>query len=378
MNLVICLLVSRGYVPKSKIRQVVGGYGDQSNEAFERMFERDKEELRELGIPIETGSNDPAGDEEPGYSIRRQEFELPEIRLEHDEAAVLGLAARVWQHASLAEATSRAVLKLRAGGVDTDTEPLAAVEPRVAVEEPAFWPLWEGVRDRRPVMFDYRRAPGADPMRRRLHPWSVLSWHGRWYVVGYDVDRSAPRLFRLSRIVGDVTPAGRAGSYEVPSPAEIRDAAGLLTPQRETGIARIRVRRGSGYGLRRRAADCQLLADDWDLVAVPYADAGRSGGRGGRLRRRRSRPRASRRPQPSNRTPASVAGEFRHDPPAERCPGAGVAATFAAAVPAVPPEHPGFRCRRSVRCHRAADPARPQRAVVLRPARACHGRLHRG
>ena len=106
MNLVICLLVSRGYVPKSKIRQVVGGYGDQSNEAFERMFERDKEELRELGIPIETGSNDPAGDEEPGYSIRRQEFELPEIRLEHDEAAVLGLAARVWQHASLAEATS--------------------------------------------------------------------------------------------------------------------------------------------------------------------------------------------------------------------------------------------------------------------------------
>ena len=274
MNLVICLLVSRGYVPKSKIRHVVGGYGDQSNEAFERMFERDKEELRELGIPIETGSNDPAGDEEPGYSIRRQEFELPEIRLEHDEAAVLGLAARVWQHASLAEATSRAVLKLRAGGVDTDTEPLAAVEPRVAVEEPAFWPLWEGVRDRRPVMFDYRRAPGADPMRRRLQPWSVLSWHGRWYVVGYDVDRSAPRLFRLSRIVGDVTPAGRAGSYEVPSPAEIRDAAGLLTPQRQTGIARIRVRRGSGYGLRRRAADCQLLADDWDLVAVPYADPG--------------------------------------------------------------------------------------------------------
>ena len=143
MNLVICLLVSRGYVPKSKIRQVVGGYGDQSDEAFERMFERDKEELRELGIPIETGSNDPGGDEEPGYSIRRQEFELPEVRLEPDEAAALGLAARVWQHASLAEATSRAVLKLRAAGVDTDTAPLAAVEPRVAVEEPAFWPLWK-------------------------------------------------------------------------------------------------------------------------------------------------------------------------------------------------------------------------------------------
>ncbi|HEY9379142.1 MAG TPA: WYL domain-containing protein, partial [Jiangellaceae bacterium] len=259
MNLVICLLVSRGYVPKSKIRQVVGGYGEQSDEAFERMFERDKEELRELGIPIETGSNDPVGDEEPGYNIRRQEFELPEIHLEPDEAAVLGLAARVWQHASLAEATSRAVLKLRAAGVETDTASLAAVEPRVAVEEPAFWPLWEAVRDWRPVTFLHRRGPGAEPMRRLLQPWSVLSWHGRWYVVGYDVDRSAPRLFRLSRIVGEVTTAGPSGSYSVPSPAEIRDAAGLLTPQPETGIARIRIRRGSGYGLRRRAADSQPL-----------------------------------------------------------------------------------------------------------------------
>jgi predicted DNA-binding transcriptional regulator YafY len=274
MNLVICLLVSRGYVPKTKIRHVVGGYGEQSDEAFERMFERDKEELRELGIPIETGSNDPAGDDEPGYSIRRQEFELPEIRLEPDEAAVLGLAARVWQHASLAEATSRAVLKLRAGGVETDTRPLAAVEPRLAAEEPAFWPLWEAVRDRQPVTFEHRRGAGADPTRRRLQPWSVLSWHGRWYVVGYDVDRAAPRLFRLSRIVGDVTSAGRPGSYQVPSPAEIRDAAGLLTPPQETGVARIRLRRGSGFGLRRRAADSKPLADDWDVIAVPYGDAG--------------------------------------------------------------------------------------------------------
>src|SRR5690606_286088 len=106
------------------------------------------------------------------------------------------LAARVWQHASLAEATSRAVLKLRAAGVETDTAALAAVEPRVAAEEPAFWPLWEAVRDRQPVEFDYRRDPRDEPVRRHLQPWSVLSWHGRWYVVGYDLDRQGPRLFR--------------------------------------------------------------------------------------------------------------------------------------------------------------------------------------
>ncbi|HSI93262.1 MAG TPA: WYL domain-containing protein [Jiangellaceae bacterium] len=274
MNLVICLLVSRGYVPKSRIRQVVGGYGEQSTEAFERMFERDKEELRELGIPIETGSFDPFGDEEPGYRIKRQEFELPEITLEPDEAAVIGLAARVWQHASLAEATSRAVLKLRAAGVETDTSVLAAVEPRVAVEEPAFWPLWEAVRDRRPVTFSYRKSSGAPAVRRRLQPWSVLSWHGRWYVVGHDLTRDGPRLFRLSRIVDEVEPAGEPGSYEVPSPDEVRGAAGALAPPRQTASARVRARQGSGFGLRRRAAVARVGADGWDELSVPYADAG--------------------------------------------------------------------------------------------------------
>ncbi len=274
MNLVICLLVSRGYVPKSRIRQVVGGYGNQRTEAFERMFERDKEELRELGIPIESGSFDPFGDEEPGYRIRRQDFELPEISLEPDEAAVVGLAARVWQHASLAEATSRAVLKLRAAGVETDTSALAAIEPRVAVEEPAFWPLWEAVRDRRPVTFSYRKTPRARAGRRRLQPWSVLSWHGRWYVVGRDLGRGGPRLFRLSRIVGEVHPDGEPGSYEVPPPDEVRRAAGALAPPRQTATARVRVRQGSGYGLRRRATGARSGDDGWDELTVPYSDSG--------------------------------------------------------------------------------------------------------
>jgi predicted DNA-binding transcriptional regulator YafY len=238
------------------------------------MFERDKEELRELGIPIETGSFDPFGDEEPGYRIRRHEFELPEINLEPDEAAVIGLAARVWQHASLAEATSRAVLKLRAAGVETDTSALAAIEPRLAVEEPAFWPMWEAVRDRTPVTFSYRKNPTGHAMQRTVEPWSVLSWHGRWYVVGHDLARNGPRLFRMSRIVGDVKPAGKPGSYDVPPPEQVREAASALTPARQTASARIRVRQGSGNGLRRRATGVRVGSNGWDELSVPYSDGG--------------------------------------------------------------------------------------------------------
>ena len=102
LGLVVCLLSSPRYLTAVQIRAAVPGY-PESFEAFKRMFERDKEELRELGIPLETGFNSP-GDDEAGYRIPRQAYVLPEIRLEPDEAAVLSLAARVWRQAELAGA----------------------------------------------------------------------------------------------------------------------------------------------------------------------------------------------------------------------------------------------------------------------------------
>src|SRR5258708_33469674 len=87
------------------------GYAGEGG-GFRRMFERDKDELRELGIPLEVGTNHPM-DDEPGYRIRPQEYELPEIHLTADEAAVLGIAARVWRSAELSGAAIGAVLKLK-------------------------------------------------------------------------------------------------------------------------------------------------------------------------------------------------------------------------------------------------------------------------
>ena len=92
LGLVVCLLATRRYLTAEQIRDAVPGY-PENEELFKRMFERDKEDLRDLGVPLETGLNHPF-DDEAGYRIRQQEYELPELRLEADEAAVLGLAAR--------------------------------------------------------------------------------------------------------------------------------------------------------------------------------------------------------------------------------------------------------------------------------------------
>ena len=129
LNLLITLLVSRTYVTKDRLREVVEPYREAGDDAFEKMFERDKEELRSLGIPIEVGYVDRAFEDEPGYRVERSAFELPEIDLAPEEAAVIGLAARVWQHAGLAAATSDALVKLKAAGVTVDRAALDVVQP---------------------------------------------------------------------------------------------------------------------------------------------------------------------------------------------------------------------------------------------------------
>lgn len=270
MNLVIALLVTRHYLTKDRIRAVVEGYREQSDEAFERMFERDKEELREIGIEIEVGNFEELFNDERGYRIRRDAFELPEIQLDPDEAAVIGLAARVWQHARLAEHTSGALLKLKAAGVEVDPEALSLVEPRLAAAEDAFEPLWSSVLTRTPVRFEYAR-PGGPVQQRHVQPWGILSWHGRWYVVGHDRDRSATRMFRVSRVRGPVSVDGAPGRYEVPADLDLRAQAQALMPMPPEGTATVRVRPGAGHALRRRAISIEPAEEGFDRLQLPYA-----------------------------------------------------------------------------------------------------------
>jgi proteasome accessory factor B len=273
LSLVVCLLSARKYLTASQIRDAVPGY-PESFDAFKRMFERDKDELRELGIPLETGISATA-DEEPGYRIPRQAYALPEIRLEPDEAAVLGLAARVWRRAELAGAAAGALLKLRAAGIDAEETTQPGIEPRLQTGEAAFGPLWEAVRDRRPVSFSHRAPGRSSSQQRRLEPWGVVNRHGRWYVAGLDTDRGQTRVFKLSRIDGPVTFRGPAGTVTVPPGTDVRELVRDWDPQaRRTAV--LQVRQGAGYGLRRGASTAgpDPRRPGWDLVEVPFSDVG--------------------------------------------------------------------------------------------------------
>jgi proteasome accessory factor B len=255
VNLVICLLSTRRFLTAAQIAATVPGYEHDPNdpkdhEAFQRKFERDKAELRDLGIPLETGASS-AFEAEPGYRITRRDYALPDIPLAPDEAAAVGIAARLWRHAGLAEAASSGLAKLRAAGIDVDPQATLGVEPVVTVDA-AFGPLTTATRNRQAVTFDYR-VPEADrATRRRLQPWGVVCWRGRWYVVGYDLDRAAERCFRLSRMVSTVRPEGETGAYELPEkldlisyvahsyshPEHTKRATLLVAPGRAAGVRR--------------------------------------------------------------------------------------------------------------------------------------------
>ena len=275
LNLTICLLVTGGkFLSKSRIREAVEGYHDLSDAAFERTFERDKDELRALGVPIEVGTFEHFFDDEMGYRILPAAFELPAIDLTAEEAAVVGVATRVWQHASMADSTRSALAKLRAAGVEPDASRLTSLEPSVSASEPAFEPLWTAVLDRTRMSFTYRG--GA---QRTLEPWGITSYKGRWYVVGRDVDRDATRMFKLSRIADLPKKVSKAGAFEVPEDLDLRALARSLAPSEPTAAAVLAIRPGRAASLSRRGSPVEPSVEQqrrvppgFEVVSIGYSD----------------------------------------------------------------------------------------------------------
>jgi proteasome accessory factor B len=269
VNLTIALMATGQPLTVDRIGALVDGYDPGDGEAFRRMFERDKEELRELGIPLEV---EQTGDGEPGYRIPRRDYALPELRLDADEAAALGLAARFWSSATLAAAGRSALRKLAADGVDAEPPPDLSVQ--VDASEPSFPAMLTAALERREVHFGYRRPGDEAPVPRRVQPWGVVSWHGRWYLCGQDLDRAAARVFRLSRVTGEVT-SGPGGAFPRPGGVDLRALVEATDQAQPGGTALLRLAPGTGHALRR-----QVGAGPGDAeIRLPFADLDRTADR---------------------------------------------------------------------------------------------------
>lgn len=260
VNLVIALLSTRGYITAEKIRSSVAGYSDSASaEAFSRMFERDKNELRDLGIPLEVGRAS-AWDPTEGYRINRDAYSLAPVDLTPDEAAAVAVATQLWESPELITATQGALLKLRAAGVDVDPDAPVAIASPVGVpglrgSEDVLGILLSAIDSRQAVQFPHRPSRAEPYAIRTVEPWGVVTEKGRWYLVGHDRDRDATRTFRLSRIGPDVTPIGPPGAVTVPEGIDLRRiVAQTVTDVSATpagGRAQVWVADGRATALRR-------------------------------------------------------------------------------------------------------------------------------
>jgi proteasome accessory factor B len=259
MNLVIALLSTRTFITAERIRETVYGYADSaSDEAFSRMFERDKNELRDLGIPLETGRVSQF-DPTEGYRINRDAYALPAVELTADEAAAVAVATQLWESPELITATQGALLKLRAAGVDVDatdsfTITSTAVLPGLRGSEDVLGILLSAIDSGQAVRFPHRPSRSDPYTSRTVEPWGVVTDRGRWYLVGHDRDRNATRTFRLSRIGAEVTPIGPTGAVKPPEGVDLREIVDRAVGEwPHTGEARVWVAEGRATALRRRA-----------------------------------------------------------------------------------------------------------------------------
>ena len=263
VNLTVALLEARRPMSFSEIRRRTRFYGQDDAESARRMFERDKDDLRRTGIPVEV--REIPFEDDVGYIVDRTSYELPDVALTPDEVAALALALKV----SGGGAERLALAKLAARAPDpADLQAPAAT--RVSLDTDAVDELAEAVVGRIPLRFDYRTANGQTGTR-HVDPYAVVQRRSAWYLVAHDHDRDAQRAFRLDRIVGPARPAGDEGSFEVPDTLDV--ARAVAGPDAERVIAELAVDPDVRWSVELRGAqDTGRTHRGWPVLRLEALD----------------------------------------------------------------------------------------------------------
>lgn len=262
INLTIALLATKRYLTKSEIFRTVEGY-EGSAETKERMFERDKDDLRNLGIVIDVGSFDPLFSDEAGYRIKSENYQLNLGEVTPTEISLLSLAADAWQGAAFAEAAQSAILKLSSFGVPADPIDIPGLSPKLTNSSKDLELITDAIAGSNFLLFDYLSTSLASEQR-TIIPIALSNRSGFWYVSGVDQDIQEVRTFRLDRVVGNIVARENKDSFEFPVDFDLNHIDLSITNK----IAVIDARKGKGHGLRTLATSVIDLGE-WDQLKVP-------------------------------------------------------------------------------------------------------------
>jgi proteasome accessory factor B len=212
VNLTIALLETRRPITFEQLRHRTGYYPQDDLASARRMFERDKEALRNLGVPIET--RQAFGMDDPGYLIDRQAYELRDIDLNAEEVAALALAV------DMLDASDGALALAKVSARAPEPASLMPPSTRVGLEVTAVDPVAAAIVERRSVRFEYRTADGRSGPR-RIDPYGIVRRRRAWYLVGRDHDRDRLRGFRFDRMLGALEVDAASGTFDPPADLDL-------------------------------------------------------------------------------------------------------------------------------------------------------------
>ena len=264
VNLVIALLATKRNLTKSEIFRTIEGY-DGSNEAMERMFERDKDELRSLGIDIEVSGIDPLFEDEQGYRIRSENFQMDTKGYSPIEISYMSIAAQIWKSSTFDEHSQRVLRKLSGFLVPLDIAELPSISP-LSIKTPSFLgDVINAISEKRSMHFLYLDVQ-LRSNKRNIYPYSYFSHHGFWYFHGFDLDKREVRTFRCDRVQGEITVSAKAQIFEIPEGVE---AYKNLNDDHSKFEATLRIRKGRGSQLRSLAVSSKP-EEEHDLIVVEH------------------------------------------------------------------------------------------------------------
>jgi proteasome accessory factor B len=263
VNLTIALLATKRFLTKSEIFRTVEGY-EGTPETKERMFERDKDDLRTLGIEILVGSFDPIFQDEAGYRINSDTYQLDIGLLSPLDLSLLSLAAQCWQGAALDQAAHRVLRKLRSIGIPADELDIPAIHSKLSTSGQDIEIISSAISESALLSFNYI-SKDLESQRRTVVPFALATHLGFWYVASVDQINQEIRIFRLDRVSGRVEKSTPQKDFEAPLEFDFQNA---LKNSQSNNFAILDVQKGKGRLLRNLAMSIKDLGE-WDRLEVP-------------------------------------------------------------------------------------------------------------
>lgn len=263
INLTLGLLSSKRYLTKNEIFRNVAGYSG-SPEAMERMFERDKDELRGLGIEIEVGQIDPLFEDEQGYLIRSASIQIQPEEFSKEELLLMTMAANLWKESALSGISENALIKVASldGGIGFNNIALPLIEDE-KFSTRVFEKIIEAIQHNKYLTFAYKNK------QRIVAPYGLKNTKGFWYLIAQEKDQDI-KVFKLIRIESEIEILDSEENFTKPENFDINSYLEIVLKE-EQREAILNIRENKVNNLRSKGAVTEST-DGWDTLKITFDD----------------------------------------------------------------------------------------------------------